>query len=143
MKSNLALLASVSVLALTIGAAKADTIDFIGAEISYTVPVSGLYDITAYGAQGGPAVSFGGLGAEAGGDIFLSAGTTLTVLAGGQGAFAAGNGGGGGGGSFVFEGAALLVAAGGGGAAAFTGNTAPRMSPDRDWRPPQAAPGRR
>jgi hypothetical protein len=51
MKSNLALLASVSVLALTIGAAKADTIDFIGAEISYTVPVSGLYDITAYGAQ--------------------------------------------------------------------------------------------
>jgi hypothetical protein len=121
MKSNLALLASVSVLALTIGAAKADTIDFIGAEISYTVPVSGLYDITAYGAQGGPAVSFGGLGAEAGGDIFLSAGTTLTVLAGGQGAFAAGNGGGGGGGSFVFEGAALLVAAGGGGGGSLYG----------------------
>ena len=74
-----------SVLALTIGAAKADTIDFTGAEIYYTVPVSGLYDITAYGAQGGPAVSFGGSGAEAGGDIFLSAGTTLTVVAGGGG----------------------------------------------------------
>ena len=57
MKSNLALLASVSALALMIGAAKADTIDFTGAEVAYTVPVSGLYDITAYGAQGGPAVS--------------------------------------------------------------------------------------
>ena len=115
MKSNLALLASVSALALMIGAAKAETIDFTGAEVTYTVPVSGVYDITAYGAQGGPAVSFGGSGAEAGGDIFLSAGTTLTVLAGGKGGSAAGNGGGGGGGSFVFEGAALLVAAGGGG----------------------------
>ena len=115
MKSNLALLTSVSALALTIGAANAETIDFTGAEVSYTVPVSGVYDITAYGAQGGPAVTVGGLGAEAGGDIFLSAGTVLTVLAGGKGGYAAGNGGGGGGGSFVFEGAALLAAAGGGG----------------------------
>ena len=143
MKSNLALLASVSVLALTIGAAKADTIDFIGAEISYTVPVSGLYDITAYGAQGGPAVSFGGLGAEAGGDIFLSAGTTLTVLAGGQGAFAAGSAAAGAAAASFSREPLCSWRPAAAGAAAFTGNTAPRMSPDRDWRPPQAAPGRR
>lgn len=42
MKSNLALLTSMSALALMIGAAKAETIDFTGAEVTYTVPVSAI-----------------------------------------------------------------------------------------------------
>lgn len=57
----------------------------------------------------------GGLGAEAGGDFFLTAGTTLTLLVGGKPPE-----GGGGGGSFVFgSGATTLVAAGGGGGGGF------------------------
>ena len=109
-------------------------------EYSYVAPTTGVYDITAFGAQGGgggqgPLCSpangcspgVGGLGAEIGGSIHLTAGTTLTVIVGGQGAFGSGvadqgGGGGGGGGSFVFLGAQpLVVAGGGGGAGGFQG----------------------
>ena len=99
---------------LVAGQARALTFDFTGAETTWVAPVSGVYDITAYGAQGAALrYPIGGLGAEAGGDVFLTAGTTLTLLVGGKPPE-----GGGGGGSFVFgAGATTLVAAGGGGGA--------------------------
>lgn len=124
-----ALLAGVSAIAITFGAQKAGaaifTFDYTGATVMWTVPQTGLYDITAFGAQGGNypgsagITRFGGLGAEAGGDITLTAGEILTILVGGQGE--SGRGAGGGGGSFVTAGSGftvsqgLLVAAGGGG----------------------------
>jgi hypothetical protein len=116
------LLAGALAMAMTVAAAEAgaETIDFTGSLVLYTVPTTGVYDIIAYGAQGGDAVTFfGGKGAEAGGDIVLSAGTVLAVLAGGEGSSTLGIAGGGGGGSFVFEitdGSYLVVAGGGGGA---------------------------
>ena len=89
---------------------------------AYTVATTGIYDIVAYGAQGGG--TGGGLGAEIGGDFYLTAGEVLDIVVGGQGASASDDlsGSGGGGGSFVFEvnGAGapdttLVVAGGGGG----------------------------
>ena len=57
------------VLALgTLSQAQADTFNYTGALQSYTVPETGYYAITAYGAQGGYG---GGLGAEVGG-LFTS-----------------------------------------------------------------------
>ena len=102
---------------------------FTGALDTCTIAVAGLYDITAFGAQGGERTpvlglaGFGGLGgagAEAGGDLVLSAGCTLTILVGGAGgSVGIGQGiagGGGGGGSFVVgSGNAPLVVGGGGG----------------------------
>jgi hypothetical protein len=90
------LLAGVSALAIMLGAggARPDTIAFTGAEVTWTVPVTGLYDLTAYGARGG---GFGGYGAEIGGDIELSAGTVLSVVVGGRGGTAGASAGGGGG----------------------------------------------
>jgi hypothetical protein len=113
-----ALLAGAPALAMIVAAAEAGatTFDFTGSVVDYTVPASGVYDIAAHGAQGGGIITPGGLGAEAGGDVRLSAGTMLTVIVGGEGAFLNGPGGGGGG-SFVFDltDGAYLVAAGGGG----------------------------
>jgi hypothetical protein len=123
-----ALLAGASAIAMIVGAAEAGavTFNFTGSETTFTVSETGVYDILVYGAQGGRGdlSGPGGLGAEAGGDILLSAGTRLTILAGGQGASGAlgeGYAAGGGGGSFVFEGngATTLVAAGGGGGSGF------------------------
>jgi len=49
-----AFLAGASVLAIMIatGAAAAAVFDFTGGEVEYTVPLTGLYDIVAAGAQG-------------------------------------------------------------------------------------------
>jgi PEP-CTERM motif len=113
-------------LAMTMDAAEASamTFDFTGSLVTWTVPTTGVYDITAYGGAGGakPFFSPGGLGAEAGGDIALSPGTVLVVIAGGEGQLAQIDGGGGGGGSFVFDitDGAYLVAAGGGGGGLFS-----------------------
>ena len=98
---------------------------YTGTIVTYIVPVTGTYDITTFGAQGGGVGNFaGGLGAEISVDVTLTAGSVLDILVGGQGAAGAlnGAGGGGGGGSFVAlaNGSAtptLLVAAGGGGGA--------------------------
>ncbi len=85
---------------------------------SWTVPCSGPYKITAYGAQGG---GNGGFGAKMEGRFNLTAGQILKILVGqqgicGTGATANNNGGGGGGGSFVVTATnSLLIAAGGGG----------------------------
>jgi hypothetical protein len=75
----------------------------------------GLYDITAFGAQGANSYNggSGGLGAEIEAEFSFSASTTLTLLVGGGGDNYLGSGGGGG--SFVVNGTTPLVVAGGGG----------------------------
>jgi hypothetical protein len=109
---RLTFLASVALLSVTVPAAgaKATTIDFnyTGSIISFTVPVTGVYEIDAFGAEGGVNAGIGGarsagLGAEASGQFNLTAGQTLSLLVGGQGGNGSGvdGGGGGGGGSFV------------------------------------------
>ncbi len=97
--------------------------DYTSPGIKYdTIDTSGLYEITADGAQGGYSElgGAGGAGAVVSGDVFLQAGTELEIVVGGEGE--TGSYGGGGGGSFVIEvtGASfaqdiLLAVAGGGG----------------------------
>jgi len=89
---------------------------------TWTVPVTGLYQLVANGAQGGGVTGNGGLGASINGRVSLTAGQVLQIVVGQRGTDASGgsvsNGGGGGGGSFVAVGSnTLLVAAGGGGGA--------------------------
>jgi hypothetical protein len=96
-------------------------------EQMFNVMSTGYYTILAYGAEGGTGVNTtGGAGAEIGGTFFLTAGETLDIYVGGEGA--TGNvaddtgGGGGGGGTFVVLAGAtptLLVVAGGGGGGAW------------------------
>jgi hypothetical protein len=81
---------------------------YTGAPVDYTVMVSGVYDITAAGAQGGTYDSSplaGGLGAMVGGDIDLTEGDILEIFVGQMGGSNNNNGaqGGGGGGTFVFD----------------------------------------
>ena len=111
------------------GAAQADTpFNFTGGLQFYTVPTTGLYDITAFGAHGGGSgFNQGGSGAEIGGVVDLTSGQVLSILVGGAGAAGSGvngsdhgaglGGGGGGGGTFVVAGGNPLVIAGGGGGA--------------------------
>ena len=97
---------------------------FSGAPEFVTVGATGVYDINAFGAQGGGSSNYGavgGMGAEAGGVFNLTTGEQLEIVVGGVGgSFVYGGGGGGGtfvlantgaGGAFV----PLLVAGGGGG----------------------------
>ena len=82
------------------------------------MPTTGTYDIVAYGAQGGNAASgAGGLGAEIGGDVSLTAGETLQIAVGGAGVAGTNSleSGGDGGSLVVGPGNAPLVIAGGGG----------------------------
>jgi hypothetical protein len=97
----------------------------------YTVANSGTYALTLDGAQGGAsrADNTGGAGAVLSGDIYLTSGTMLEIVVGGEGG-SGGDDGGGGGGSFVFEGSdptdllndVLLAVAGGGGGAGYLGD---------------------
>ena len=87
---------------------------------TWTVPVSGIYRITATGAQGasGDAAYVGGRGARVAGSFSLSAGQTIKLAVGQAGSGqSSGNNGGGGGGSFVVSSAdvPMLIAGGGGG----------------------------
>src|SRR5215470_5849082 len=72
------------------GSAQAGIYLFSGSETTVTLN-PGLYDITAYGAQGGSGsarllgVNSGGLGAEMEGQFSFTAPTTLTLLVGGSG----------------------------------------------------------
>ena len=103
------------------------TYSYTGTPVFVTISTTGLYDITAYGAQGG-GFGFvnGGLGAEASGDIMLVAGEVLEIIVGGLGGQgrAGFESGGGGGGTFVLEKTGpgtyvpLVVAGGGGGSGA-------------------------
>jgi len=57
-----------------------------GSIVSFTAPVIGTYDITAFGAEGGVNADIGGarnpgLGAEASGQFNLTVGQTLLILA--------------------------------------------------------------
>ena len=68
--------------------ASATTIDFAytGGFQTYTAPTTGLYNILAFGAQGGRSGrSAGGKGAEAGGNIALNANEVLQIAVGGTG----------------------------------------------------------
>ncbi len=107
------------------------SITYSGSSTTWTVPSSGIYEIIAYGAQGGSGSqsSSGGKGAEIGGEFALTAGTVLDIAVGGAGVNGIdGGGGGGGGGTFVtFAGTTtntsgiLVIAGGGGGGALATG----------------------
>lgn len=97
--------------------------NYTGSIVDYTIPVGGLYEITAYGASGGAGAGmFGGAGAIIGGKFNLPAGQVLQILVGGAGGRyygvgGVGEGGGGGGGAFVVENSVdpLVVAGGGSG----------------------------
>ena len=114
--------------------ASADQFTYNGSFQTFIVPTTGIYNILAFGAQGGTGAVFssspqaGGLGAEIRGDFLLSAGQTLSIAVGGMGgSFTPGFGasGGGGGGSFVvLQGSTatpLIIAGGGGGGRRTTG----------------------
>ena len=104
---------------------------FTGTPQFVTVGQSGVYDINAFGAQGGSAngtnsTAIGGYGAEEGGTFTLTAGEKLEIIVGGQGGTY-----GGGGGTFVLANTGaggayqlLLVAGGGGGAGGANGGNA-------------------
>ena len=81
-------------------------IPYTGGIYDYIVPATGLYNIVAFGAEGGVSYSPPGLGAEVGGYVTLDKGTVLAIVVGGAGGplgVPNGAGGGGGGGSFVWE----------------------------------------
>ena len=107
------------------------TYSYSGRPRFVTVAADGLYQIDAFGGQGGSyeggargnvaKPGTGGLGAESSGTVALTAGEKLEIVVGGAGAEGSGPGGGGGGGSFVLANVAgkyvpLIVAGGGGGA---------------------------
>jgi hypothetical protein len=93
-----------STLILGYGTANATAIDYSGGAVTWTAPSSGVYEILAYGANGGGSYGEGGgSGAEIGGSFLLTAGEALGITVGGvgeNGGYCCGAGGGGGG-SFV------------------------------------------
>ena len=99
--------------------ASATIFGYTGAELTYTVPSSGVYSILAFGAQGGGDGDgdAGAAGAEASGQFNLFSGEMLSIIVGGAGSpgdlFS--SGGGGGGGTFALGPSGVLVGAGGGG----------------------------
>lgn len=119
------LIAGIALVGLTASgsATYAAPIDFTytGSLVDFTVPATGSYQITAFGAQGGNTNNgLGGRGAEIGGDFSLTAGEVIEIAVGGAGAstsFSNGGGGGGGGSFVVGPGNMPLVIAGGGGGA--------------------------
>lgn len=103
--------------------ALAGMVTYTGSIADFTAATTGTYSFTVAGAQGGGAVeATGGLGAIVSGDLYLTAGTQLKIVVGGQGStgdFGSGFGGGGGGASFIYLVGAMdpyFVAGGGGGA---------------------------
>ncbi len=111
---------------------------YTGTIQEYTVTVAGVYDIVAYGAQGGGNLvqggAPGGRGAEIGIEVSLSVGTEFDILVGGVGGTDL-NTGGGGGGTFValvFPGDPPqffpVVVAGGGGGAGFQNPGSPGLT---------------
>jgi hypothetical protein len=93
--------------------------NYTGGIVDYTIQQTGTYEFLLYGAQGGAsATASGGLGAEIDATFYLTAGTTLSIAVGGQGATGreTTDGGGGGGTFLVLGNTPLLVAGGGGGA---------------------------
>jgi hypothetical protein len=129
---HLALATGAAIVALgfaTAGAAAAATVfSYDGVIDTFVVSTSGDYHLEAAGAPGGSssAADIGqGSGAFVSGDVYLSAGVTLSILVGGAGSNDGGgngSGGSGGGMSFIALGSTpLLVAGGAGGADWFIG----------------------
>jgi PEP-CTERM motif len=112
----------VSAAALLMGlaaSAAADTVPFVATPQgpgTFTAPLTGVYDILAFGAQGGVSAGDGGLGAEVGGDFRLTAGEVLSIVVGNEGGPE-----GGGGATLLLTstGTPLVIAGGGGGASDF------------------------
>lgn len=105
--------------------------NFTGSLQFYTIPVTGQYDLMAFGAGGGTGglsgLNTGGSGAQIGGRFTLTAGTVLTVLVGERGISDVQIVGGGGGGAsavYIAGDAFPLVMAGGGGGGAGLGPVA-------------------
>lgn len=120
------LLAAAASLALSATQAAAVTFGYTGAIVTWEVPESATYAITAGGGQGGsflvgagPAAPVGGAGIPIGGYFELSAGTVLQLAVGGMGASGSFAGGGGGGSFVVAPGNTPLLVAGGGGGVRF------------------------
>jgi hypothetical protein len=85
---------------------------YTGSVEEYTIPKSAFYFVAAIGAQGGSGnggAEAGGDGAAVGGEVYLTQGTDLDIVAGGAGTSIAGLDGGGGGGSFVWDPVAIPV----------------------------------
>ena len=123
------LVAAAAALPAITASASTITFDYTGSIVSWTVPATGQYEITAVGANGGIGHASrdsapGGRGAIIGGTLSLNAGTTLSILVGqiGQSRSAGGNGGGGGGSFVVIPNGSsptpLVIAGGGGGGVA-------------------------
>lgn len=100
-----------------------ESFGYSGSAKTYTVPYTGIYRLTAYGAQGGRYGNVaGGKGGMAAGSFWLNAGDVLTFYTGGQSGYPDGGsallyGGGGGSTSVVSSEKGLLLKAGGGGGA--------------------------
>ena len=96
-----------------------------GAIQTFTVAISGYYNLLSFGGQGG-GNNAGGLGAKVEGVVLLKAGTVLNIVVAGKGLPAPDTPGGyasGGGGTFIYTNLGeLLEAAGGGGGSGFAGN---------------------
>jgi hypothetical protein len=120
------LLAGAAALACSAAPAQAAKVfSYTGSIASWTVPKTGVYAITTWGAAGGDP---GGLGAEMGGDIELTAGQVLDLVVGGRGVGSVSEGAAGGGGGtwvFVAGSSSPLVVAGGGGGNGWQGGIVP------------------
>lgn len=101
---------------------------YSGRNETYIVPYSGLYTLTAYGAQGGSYGSnSGGKGGMVTGKVWLEAGEIITYTIGGQNGYNGGGsasqyGNGGGSTNIVSNRQGTLLIAGGGGGASSNGN---------------------
>jgi hypothetical protein len=109
--------------------AQVGTYLFTGSESTVTLN-PGIYNITAYGAQGCGSLTgggVGGLGAQMSAQFYFPGVTTITLLVGGGGivgySSSGGGAGGGGGGSFVALGSSPLLIAGGGGGSGVNGTS--------------------
>lgn len=103
-----------------------ENFSFSGGVKTYTVPYSGIYTLTAYGAQGaGYDTKVGGLGGKVTGTFWLGKGDVLTYSVGGQNGYANGGtaekyGNGGGSSTIISAQKGTLLIAGGGGGASLT-----------------------
>lgn len=114
------LLAGASVAAFATTAADAATFFYSGSAVQYTIPTTGLYDLSALGGSGGNAFyGPGGSSGSAAGRFNFNAGSVLDIYVGGGGGGGF-FGGGGGGGTFVLLGSTVEMVAGGGGGGAAT-----------------------
>ena len=112
---------------------------YTGQIATYLVGTSGLYDITAVGANGGQSSNgnLGGIGAQVSGEFNLTAGEQLLVLVGGAGTATGTDDAGGGGGGYSGGGAGnggvnSDTGGGGGGGGSYLASTALQTSEHAD-----------